>query len=662
MKRFRLLILATFLLIGCKTYLDEVELKQLVTGKVKASQLSDKAICKILQSADIPSVTRQMWYRGINCRKSAQPLVSWELPDLDENFTIKREYQKNYNVIIPEYNIKPRKFVYGNPKQSLEYYNYFNSDFEKVLLESEYTGWWDNFCEKWILDLEWIVPNQTMGIDGSYAFLETTEPDAFTFCQHTIQKLSLKALINEQNSKKFQNIIERWIKNNTPKNKNNGEFNFLYVYWMNSVFNGVELLHQNFNWNETQYKNYEKWLRTRTLELFPIESKYKRSAFQCNKNIRDGEGGNDRSDECQNSGALTAVATLRAGIWLGDTKFIDQAYLTFHKYMTGIRKDGSNIADSSRMCAAANYNIWGSKNMSDFVYLWSIIGDSLWNHISLGMGNPSESVRYSLELIKNPEMINPYTEQGGETSDCSKTKINRKQNQLKARYPKIFWAPYFFQEESVSLEKFVREINYVENWDYLYNGSNTEISYLYHHPKIARKAENIYVSLKGEKIKDNTELIDNGLKNKKRGILKKYETIIQLYALHKDNEYKYPIFIAIKKNNFIDILLPRFSIKSGDPWNLKKNKIKSCNKKSITDDSYIINFNQISNETEIKCILNSFTFEERNIFLRAFEELINNAKIIFQNSIKESNDEHEKELLKKSLNWIKSNQFIIPIN
>ena len=188
MKKFRLLILATFLLIGCKTYLDEVELKQLVTGKVKASQLSDKAICKILQSADIPSVTRQMWYRGINCRKSAQPLVSWELPDLDENFTIKREYQKNYNVIIPEYNIKPRKFIYGNPKQSLEYYNYFNSDFEKVLLESEYTGWWDNFCEKWILDLEWIVPNQTMGIDGSYAFLETTEPDAFTFCQHTIQK------------------------------------------------------------------------------------------------------------------------------------------------------------------------------------------------------------------------------------------------------------------------------------------------------------------------------------------------------------------------------------------------------------------------------------------------------------------------------------------
>ena len=674
-KIFRWLILATFLLIGCKTYLDEVELKQLVTGKVKASQLSDKAICKILQSADIPSVTRQMWYRGINCRKSAQPLVSWELPDLDENFTIKREYQKNYNVIIPEYNIKPRKFVYGNPKQSLEYYNYFNSDFEKVLLESEYTGWWDNFCEKWILDLEWIVPNQTMGIDGSYAFLETTEPDAFIFCQNTIQKLSLKALINEQNSKKFQNIIERWIKNNTPKNKNNGEFNFLYVYWMNSVFNGVELLHQNFNWNETQYKNYEKWLRTRTLELFPIESKYKRSAFQCNKNIRDGEGGNDRSDECQNSGALTAVATLRAGIWLEDRKFIDQAYLTFHKYMTGIRKDGSNIADSSRMCAAANYNIWGSKNMSDFVYLWSIIGDSLWNHISLGMGNPSESVRYSLELIKNPEMINPYTEQGGETSDCSKTKINRKQNQLKARYPKIFWAPYFFQEESVSLEKFVREINYVENWDYLYNGSNTEISYLYHNPKESAKAKNAYrekmkilererIELKKKLIKDSTDLKDYGLRNKKRGLLKKYDTVIQLYALHKDDEYEYPIYIGIKgKNNLIEILMPRIKIKSKDAWKPDKNKLKFCKNEFVKDEAIIINVNQIeSKKSEIKCILDSFTFEERNIFIKSYEEFINNAKNIFENSHKESKDENEKKRLNNSLNMIILNKSSISLN
>ena len=67
------------------------------------------------------------------------------------------------------------------------------------------------------------MSNQTKDIDGSFAFLNTTEPDAFVFCQYTIQKLSLKGLINETYSKRLQNIIERWIKNNTPKNKNISE-------------------------------------------------------------------------------------------------------------------------------------------------------------------------------------------------------------------------------------------------------------------------------------------------------------------------------------------------------------------------------------------------------------------------------------------------------
>ena len=93
-KIFRWLILATFLLTGCKTYVNEVELKELITGKVTASQLSDDAICKILQRADIPSVTREMWDRGLDCRKSAQPLVSWKPPNIEENFAIVKRISK----------------------------------------------------------------------------------------------------------------------------------------------------------------------------------------------------------------------------------------------------------------------------------------------------------------------------------------------------------------------------------------------------------------------------------------------------------------------------------------------------------------------------------------------------------------------------------------
>ena len=675
-KIFRWLILATFLLTGCKTYVNEVELKELSTGKVTASQLSDDAICKILQRADIPSVTREMWYRGLDCRKSAQPLVSWEPPDIEENFAIEKEYQKNYNVIIPDYKIHPRKYIYGNPKQSLEYYKFFNPYFEKILLDTQFTGWRDNFCEKWMINLEWIISDQTKGVDGNSGWSQDTEADAFVSCQESMHKLALKGLISEEHSKIYQNIIEKWVKNNTPKNIDNGEGgNFLYHFWMNSVFNGVELLHKNFNWDEKQYGDYADWLRVRTLELFPIEIKYKRSAYQCNQTIRDGEGGNDRNEACQNGGVLTAAATLRAGIWLKDTKLINQAYLTFHKYMTGIREDGSNIADGSRMCAAANYNLWASNFMSDFIYIWSIIGNSQWNHTSLGMGKPSEAVRYSLELRKNPEMINPYTEQGKGKGDCSKIKSNRKQINIKPRYPKIFWAPYFFQEGNISPAKFVELTNYQDVWDYLYDGMNSEISYLYHNPKESAKAKNAYrekmkilererIELKKKLIKDSTDLKDYGLKNKKRGLLKKYDTVIQLYALHKDDEYEYPIYIGIKgKNNLIEILMPRIKIKSKDAWKPDKNKLKFCKNEFVKDEAIIINVNQIeSKKSEIKCILDSFTFEERNIFIKSYEEFINNAKNIFENSHKESKDENEKKRLNNSLNMIILNKSSISLN
>ena len=33
-----------------------------------------------------------------------------------------------------------------------------------------------------------------------------------------------------------------------------------------------------------------------------------------------------------------------------------------------IREDGSNIGDARRGCLAANYNIWASQFMSDFLY------------------------------------------------------------------------------------------------------------------------------------------------------------------------------------------------------------------------------------------------------------------------------------------------------
>ena len=75
-------------------------------------------------------------------------------------------------------------------------------------------------------------------------------------------------------------------------------------------------------------------------------------------------------EACQNGGILRAQALLRVAIWNKDPELVEMAYLTFHRYMTGIREDGSNIADSTRGCAAADYNIWASQFMSDFLFHW----------------------------------------------------------------------------------------------------------------------------------------------------------------------------------------------------------------------------------------------------------------------------------------------------
>ncbi len=112
-----------------------------------------------------------------------------------------------------------------------------------------------------------------------------------------------------------------------------------------------------------------------------------------------------------------------------------------------------------------------------------------------------------------------------------KIKSNRKQKYLAPRYPKIFWAPYFFQEGNISPTKFIELKNYLDVEDYLYDGMDSEISYLYHHLKGSAKARNTYrdklkiiereyIALKKKFIKDSTDLKDHGLKNKKRGLLK----------------------------------------------------------------------------------------------------------------------------------------------
>ena len=84
-----------------------------------------------------------------------------------------------------------------------------------------------------------------------------------------------------------------------------------------------------------------------------------------------------------------------------DKEFIEMAYIAFHRFMSGIRKDGSVAGDSVRGCTAADYNIWATQFMSDFHELWIQIGNPLWNFRVKNYASVRETIEYSLDLYED---------------------------------------------------------------------------------------------------------------------------------------------------------------------------------------------------------------------------------------------------------------------
>ena len=186
-------------------------------------------------------------------------------------------------------------------------------------------------------------------------------------------------------------------------------------------------------------------MKNRALELFPADRTGKGIRTYCPTKILSYK---DKREACKNGGILRAQTLLRIGIWTKEELYIDMAYLAFHRYMSGIREDGSNIGDSSRGCTAADYNIWASQFMSDFLFHWDRIGDAQWDLSVNNSGTPSDAIEYSLSLFENFEKINIYTNDK-EWENCLEFKEDKTQEasirqKEENYYPRISFAPYFF--------------------------------------------------------------------------------------------------------------------------------------------------------------------------------------------------------------------------
>ena len=244
-------------------------------------------------------------------------------------------------------------------------------------------------------------------IDGSQSWLEDSLRDGFVICQNAFNTSYLAALFSKDDLSGIKHVLETWINNDAPRREVETPNNiFGYILLINKSFAALEMLKDEFNWSDEFNVRLNKWIKVRALELFPTDRTGKHLTSYCKHRIRDYK---DQKEACKNGGILRAQALLRAGIFTNDPEFIEMAYIAFHRYMSGIRKDGSVAGDSVRGCTAADYNIWATQFMSDFHALWMQIGSPLWDFRVKDFGSVKESIEYSLDLRENFELINKYT-------------------------------------------------------------------------------------------------------------------------------------------------------------------------------------------------------------------------------------------------------------
>ena len=194
----------------------------------------------------------------------------------------------------------------------------------------------------------------------------------------------------------------------------------------------------------------------------------------------------------------------------------------------------------------------------------------------------------------------------------------------------------------------------MDSRSYAFNRSNN-----YLRIELIKDSENIFEFMKTDTIEAKT----GGLKNKKRGPLKQYDSVIKFSALHHMDIFKYDVYLGMNySNKNMEFVLP---LSKGNSWDIDKDKLKKCNKQSFNDDAVYFKTieNNILNDSN-KCLFNtistvnienviheefSSTIDQQQIFINFFDDLVNNKKKLFELSIDESTDANEKKMIKSKL-------------
>ena len=466
-------------------------LKAIITRKITALELSDYDLCTSLMYADFVDTYMEMKKRNLDCLYISQKQSGWKPTDRNKAFKYLREYQKRYKIKISAYNLSNKTKPFGTTDETTAIYNLLNSNFQNQVLNANSKKKKD-FCFDWFAQVSYIAENQSKNIDGSQSWLKNSLRDGFVICQNAFNSSYLSALFEKNDLLGVKNVLETWIINDAPRRDVETKNNiFGYVLLINKAFAALEMLKDEFVWSDQFKLKLNKWIQTRALELFPTDLAGKHVTTYCKHKVTNYSHMNEA---CKNGGILRAQALLRAGIMTNDKEFIEMAYIAFHRFMSGIRKDGSVAGDSVRGCTAADYNIWATQFMSDFHELWMQIGNPLWDFRVKDYASVKETIEYSIDLREDFEKINKYTWEKSwqPCGEMRKNKIQEATLRGKEYYPLESFGSYFFTFKPDISDKFFENNNKddMRHGAYPYtaqSGSNYQVSYLYRHPEIIYK-------------------------------------------------------------------------------------------------------------------------------------------------------------------------------
>ena len=594
-------------------------LKKLVTKEITASELNDEDLCLSLKFLDLPSTFYEHQKRGLDCLGIKNSQKGWTMPTRDEAFKYLKQYKRIYKIALPSFSLDSSRPSFGNLEKTASTYQKLNQNFKDEYSEKNPISYRMQFCLDWFGSVNYVAENQSKNLDGSFGWKDDTLRDGFVICQDEFNKIYLRALNDKGIRDQLEQMLLSWINNDGLRRDVETDKNiFGQVLLFNKASIAIEMFHSSFGWSKEQNKKLSKWLNDRVVEMFPTDKRP--ISTICPINSKNSKF--KMLEACKNGGILRAQALLRVAIWNKDPELVEMAYLAFHRYMTGIREDGSNIGDSTRGCTAADYNIWASQFMSDFLFHWDRIGKPLWDTQFINNSTPADAVEYSLSLFGNFEKINKYTlSKRWKNCDIYKAKkeqIASKRYEEFGFYPRVSFSPYF--QYNGNLIDVLKSYDRLSDIAYTaQSGANYEVALIHLNPDL-EQALNAYIAKKEEQKKQAIAKIKEQEKQARKLETAKNQARIKEQA--KKIQQKKELLKAQIRQLENDIL-EKFDFRSGTQFTLASSIYQIPNSTLfVIDEKEAPQIRKVNSAQEKKKIHASFTVGLMN------EEKISSTRLI----------------------------------